>query len=174
MAGPSDLFDFAAEWLTTCADAVATTVGGAIDRSYVSPGPPAWDCCPQLTVHVGGPSEGDTAPLAPPLQPGHRTRQVGIVPLVPLTATVIRCVPITDGNTPPTAAVLEAAAQEVDEDVWAIWAMTRQRFEEGTLFPSPSGSRELIFQPALVSAPEGGCAGWQIPVQVAIGGYRPE
>lgn len=95
------------------------------------------------------------------------------MPLVPLTATVIRCVPVTDGKF-PTVAVLEAKAQEIDEDVWAIWAFSRQRFEEGTLFPSPSGSRELFFQPALVSSPEGGCAGWQIPVQVAIGGYRPE
>lgn len=175
MAGPSDLFDLAAEWLEVCRAAVATTAGGAIERAFVSPGAPAWDCCPQLTVHVGGPAEGDTAPLSPPLQPGHRTQQVGIVPLVPLTATVIRCVPISDaqGN-PPIPSLLEASAQEIDEDIWAIWAHTRSAFHDGDLFASPSGSRELVFDPAFSDAPEGGCAGWQIPLRVAVGGYRPD
>src|SRR4051812_1224440 len=97
-AGPNDLQALAAEWLAACTAALATTDEGAIDRSFVSPGVPAFDCCPQLTVHVGGPAEGATAPLAPPLQPGHRT-SIGVVPLVPLTATVIRCIPgMTDSG----------------------------------------------------------------------------
>lgn len=174
MAGPSDLFDLAAEWLEVCKAAVATTAGGAIERAFVSPGAPAWDCCPQLTVHVGGPAEGDTAPLSPPLQPGHRTQQVAVVPVIPLTATVIRCVPGPDASgNPPGVALLEAAAQAIDEDVWAIWAHTRFRFHDKTLFASPS-SRELVFDPAFSEAPEGGCAGWQIPLRVAVGGYDPD
>lgn len=170
MAGPNDLFDLAAEWLAVCEEAVATTVGGAIERAFVSPGPPAWDCCPQLTVHVGGPAEGDTAPLSPPLQPGHRTRQTAIVPLVPLTASVIRCVP---SGEVPAELDLEAAAQAMSADVWAIWAHSRDAFGDGSLFPSSSGSRELIFDAAQVQAPSGGCAGWTIPVRVAVGGYTP-
>lgn len=170
MAGPSDLHDLAVEWLNVCEDAVATTSGGAIERAFVAPGPPAWDCCPQLTVHVGGPSEGDTAPLSPPLQPGHRTRQVAAVPLIALTATVIRCVP---SDELPPEVDLEAAAQAMNEDVWAIWAHTRSRVADGSLFSSPSGSREVNFESALVQAPAGGCAGWSIPIRVAIGGYVP-
>lgn len=174
MAGSSDLYDLAVEWLAVCVTAVADTEGGDIERAFVSPGPPAWDCCPQLTVHVGGPSEGDTAPLSPALQPGHRTQQTGLVPLLPLTATVIRCVPtFEEGGELPSPAEQQVAAREIAEDVWSIWAHTRKAFAEGTLFPSLSGSRELIFDSALTQAPAGGCAGWQIPIRVAIGGYRP-
>src|SRR5665811_316733 len=93
MGAATDLFDLAKEYLQACEAAVATTPGGPIARSFVSPGLPAWDCCPQLSVHVGGPVIGDTMPLAPPLQPGHRFEDTGTVNLVALTATVLRCSP---------------------------------------------------------------------------------
>src|SRR6266705_1969139 len=92
MSGPNDLFDICSEWLAACEAAVAPTEGGPIPRSFVSPGPPAWDCCPQLTVH-GGYAIADTLPLIPVLGPGHRSTDQGGVVLVPLVATVLRCVP---------------------------------------------------------------------------------
>lgn len=175
MSGPSDLFDLCAEYLEACKAGVASTPGGAIDRAYVAPGPPAWDCCPQLTVHAGGPQEADTLPLQPPLGPGERPDVQGSVHLVNMTATVLRCVPEPEdqGQTVilPSAAALQAAAENTLADVWAIWATVRGLFRAGVLFASDAGRRELFFDPAVPVRPAGGCAGWELQIRVALGGY---
>ncbi len=171
---PADLYAVAAELLAGCSDAVATTVGGPIDRAFVSPGLPALDCCPQLTVHVGAAAEGDTEPLSPPLQPGHRTPG-NLVPLVQLCATVVRCSPVwNDGSdSPPAPSAIEAAAVETTQDLWAIWNVLRQQHRAGTLFTAPAGpgSREFFFDPVFPINAAGGCAGWFIPFRVSLGGY---
>lgn len=171
----SDLYDLCDEYLSACAAAVATTPGGAIDRAFVSPGPPAWDCCPQLSVHAGGPAEGDTAPLSPPLQPGHRPK-VGIVNVVAMTATVLRCVPTVDeGGRFPSPLAIDAAAQETIADVWAIWNHLLTAKRSGALFPGIDGDpdqREMFLDPAVALNSAGGCAGWQIQIRVQLWGYQ--
>ena len=166
-----DAFDAALELLNACQAALATTPGGAIDRAYVSPGLPAFDCCPQITVHAGGTGEGDTAPLAPPLSPGHRANVQGTVPMLQLTVTVIRCSPVWEENAkqPPSPAALQAAAEVTYNDVWAIWSLLRDAKRAETLF-APA-SREFFFDPAFPVLTSGGCAGWQLPFRVALGGY---
>lgn len=172
--GVGDLYTLCAELLAACEEAIAAAPGGPIGRSFVAPGPPAWDCCPQLTVHAGGPAEGDTAPLDPPLQPGHRHADAGAVNLVQMTATVIRCVPTVEalGVFPPAAA-MDAAAQQTLGDVWAIWNHLRSRYRARTIFTRPDGERrEVFFDPAAALNPAGGCAGWEIPVRVQMDGYQ--
>lgn len=169
---PTDAFDLCAEYLAACEAAVATAPGGTILRAYVSPGPPPFDCAPQLTVHAGGPAESDTAPLSPPLVIGERTRLQGAVFQMLMTATVIRCAPVIDDNgILPTTTEMEAAAVETISDVWAIWNFCRTEIRDGTLFASPSGRREVFFDPAIPVPIEGGTAGWSIPVRVQLDGY---
>jgi hypothetical protein len=172
----TDLYDLCDEYLTACVAAVATAPGGEIDRFFVSPGPPAWDCCPQLTVHAGGPAEGDTAPLNPPLQPGHRA-EVGIVNLVAMTATVIRCVPTFDEQTGrfPDAASIDAAAQATLGDCWAIWNHLLTLKRAGGIFAGLDGDareREMFLDPAVALNTSGGCAGWQLQIRVQLWGYQ--
>jgi hypothetical protein len=79
VSGPADIFDLCAEWLAALEDAVATTHGGAIDRAFVTNSLPAFDCCPQLTVHPGSLVYGETQPVSPPLQLGQRgTKQPAV------------------------------------------------------------------------------------------------
>jgi len=170
MAGPTDLFNLAAEWLAVCTAAVASAPGGPISYSFVSPGSPPLDC-PMIVVWAGGPVEAATQPLTPPLSPGFRADKYDSYDLVNLLCCVVRCSPVGDdrGNA-PSAAEYEAAAQATMGDVWAIWNWTRQRKREGALFPS-THDRELFLEPAYPLPIQGGLAGWQIPIRVQLDGY---
>lgn len=176
MSGPSDLFDLCVEYLDAAAAGVATTDAGALNRVYVSPGVPAFDC-EQLTVHAGGPAEGDTLPLQPPVQPGFRDLGVGSLHLINLTATVVRCIANPQGKQPviPTAAQLHASAKKVNDDVWAIWNYVRAKHRAGQIFTRPDGQgRPLIFDPAVAVATSGGFAGFQVQIRVQLDGYAPD
>jgi hypothetical protein len=171
---PRDLYDLCSEYLNACGLAVETTVGGKIDRAFVSSGPPVIDCIPQLSVHPGAASEAETAPLSPPLQPGHRDRGAGVVHLVSMTCVVVRCAAaMGESGDPPSLADLETAGRETSEDIWAIWNWLRASHRAGTLFTSPSGSREMFLDPAFPLPPGGQATGWQVPIRVALGGYTP-
>lgn len=176
MAGSGDLYALCRETLNAANAALATDApGGAIARAYVSPGPPVYDCCPQITVHAGGTSEATTAPLSPPLSSGHRAEAQGSLYLISLVITVLRCVPVVTqtGQTAklPSANSIEAAAVETLGDIWAIWHGMRRAYQAGALFVSPSGKREFFFEAAFPINTQGGCAGWQIPFRVQLSGY---
>lgn len=168
----TDLYALASELLSAAEGILVGTPGGAISRSFVSPGLPSLDCCPQLTVHAGGPAEADTSPVTTPLDPGHRTSNFELLNLVQLTITVVRCAPAPE-TAIPTAAELDAVSSETYADLWALWNELRQMHRAGTLFDAPAGpgSRELFFDPAYPLNPQGGCAGWQLPIRVELGGY---
>lgn len=177
MAGAAtDLFDLAQELLDAAAEGVALSPAGPIGYKAVSPGPPAYDCVPSLFVHAGGPVFGDTYPLQPSLQPMHRIGVQGLVDLVQLTITVLRCIPVTeqDGQTIslPQPAAITNAARETYGDLWAIWNHLITKYRAGDLFPSPSSNREFIFDPALPVRQQGGAGGWEISIRVQLGGYR--
>lgn len=166
----TSLFDLAAEWLTVLEAAVATTPGGAIARAFVSAGPPAFDCCPQLTVHSVGGAEGPTSPAGAIVE-GQRPR-LPTLHLVGLEATVVRCVDVLgEDGTLPTALSLETTANQTMSDLWAILNFTRRRIQDGTLFASASGKREVYIDPQAVVNTSGGCAGWIVPIRVTLGGY---
>lgn len=178
MSGAIDLHALCVELLNACDAAVAASPGGIIDRAYVSPGPPPWDCS-SLVVYAGGPQPGNTLPLMPPMQPMHRIDRVGTVNLVSLTVIVIRCcVPIV-GEDQTSAIVdpleIQAVAAQTNGDVWAIWNHLASLKRAGQLFAwsdrAGHQTREMEFGPAVALATSGGCAGWQIEVRVQLSGY---
>lgn len=167
----SSVYDLAAELLAAANTALATTAEGAITRAFVSPGIPALDCCPQLTVHAT--QIGEAGQLGQsPLGGGHHP-QTQWVPLIGLMVTVVRCSPTTtDGGKVPTATALDDAAARVDADAWAIWNEFWARFRDGTLMVGTCKVKYI--DPALPLTPQGGCAGWTIPVRVEQDAYDPE
>jgi hypothetical protein len=178
VSGPSDLYDLCSDYLAACEQAVATTDGGAIARSFVSPGPAAIDCPDQLAVWSGGPLEADTAPLSPPLQLGRRAspgESGHAVHLVNLTCLVTRCAPtVKSGGEMPNPAELEAAGKQHLQDVWAIWNVVRALYRAGAVFTRDDGiQRELFFDGAIPLLPQGTAMGWQVPIRVQIDGYHP-
>lgn len=168
--GPGDLQALAQEYLDACVTALSDTPLGAPDRSFVSPGPPSWDCCPQLSVHVGGPVVADTLPLQPTLAPSHRVARGIEVNVVLLTATILRCDPtLDDEGSFPDAAELTATAAQTNADLWAIWQYVKAAKRENILWGPKE--REFGFEPAIPQKQEGGCCGWEIPVRVMLPGY---
>lgn len=178
MSGVGDLFTLAEEYLAACEQAVATSPGGAIARSYIAPGPPSVNCPPELTVYVVSPAEADTRPLAPPLASGQRAgmAETGSVHLVRLAAQITRCVPsLNDDGSFPDIAAEEAAAVETIGDVWAVVNYVRALYRARLIFTDPDDQqREVWWEPAVPLAPSGGAAGWVIPVRVRLDGYGPE
>lgn len=169
----ADLQALAVEYLDVCVIALDAGVpGGAPARRFVANGPPVWDCCPQLTVHVGGPAVAETAVTRGALGAGHRVTTTGFVNMVSLTATVLRCAPVLDGNALPSPDSLQDAAATMNADLWAIWNTVSTRKRADLLFAPRE--RELMMDPASALNQQGGCCGWQIPIRVQLDGYRPE
>jgi hypothetical protein len=174
VSGVSALQETAKEYLAAVQAALATTANPILDRAFVSPGVPSWDCG-QIAVYVGTAVEADTAPLMPPLQPMRRVDQGRMLNLVTFTAVVIRCcVPVPTGEGPnllfPSAAAMQEVSDQTNADLWAIWNHLAQMKRAGLLFPPER--REFTFDPAVPTAIAGGCAGWQIQVRVELGGYK--
>lgn len=170
-AGSGDLHDLCLELLDCCALALEDTPAGPPGRQIVSTGPPPWDC-EQLTVFTGGPAVGDTYPLQPALSPGHRAANQGMVNLIVLVVTVIRCVPVIDeyGGL-PSADEITAAAAQTNADLWAIWNHVARRKRDATLFAPKE--REMFMDPAVTLTTNGGFGGWNIQLRVELDGYRP-
>lgn len=165
------LYETCLELLEACDDAIGLAGLPPMTRQYVSPGAPPWDCPDQLTVHAGGPSQANTAPLSPPLAPGHRVQIDSAMNIVQLTVTALRCSPAdSDGNPIPDVAALDVAAQQSLGDVWAIWNHLYTVKRSLALWPPKE--REMFFDPAVPLPILGGICGWQIPVRVQLGGYR--
>jgi hypothetical protein len=150
--------------------AMDATLKGAPERRYVSPGTPALDCCDQLTVHIASLEEAPTEPLG--LGAGRRA-SLGRVNHAVLTLTLTRCVPTgTHGKTtytPPTDLELNAAAEQIDADGWALWNHLYNRIRAGLLFSLCDG---VFWLGARSLGPEGGCAGWVFGFRVVLDGYE--
>lgn len=170
--GPGDLFATSEELFNVSVAALNTTSYGAPDCRYISPGPPAWDTCPCLVVHSTGPAVADTFPLQPMLAPGHRAQNQSLVILVAFQVTILRCAPtIGDDGSLPSPSAITAVAQNVQSDLWAIWNGILRAKRNGTLFQPDQ--REMFMDPAVAVIQQGGCAGWQIGLRVALEGYTP-
>lgn len=169
--GATDLYQLAGEYLFAVRDALNTTVKQAPSRGFVSPGAPAWDCCDQLTVHVVSPQLAPTSPGVGALSDQRRFNLGDYVNYITLTATILRCVPTLDddGNL-PTVTAMDAAAQTILSDLWAVWNVLSQAKAAGTLFAGRC--REMTFTPAVSQNPQGGCGGWEISAIVQLDSYR--
>lgn len=172
--GSDDLYALSVEYLTACLTALADTPAGPPSRYYISPGPPAWDCCDQLTVHTTGPATADTFPLQPMLAPGHRAQNQGKVNLIGVVATILRCAPMLgEDGTLPDPIAFNTCSRQTCADMWAIWNHVSRAVRAKTLFTSTSDQREVFFDPAVAQIQQGGCAGWGIGIRVALDGYVP-
>lgn len=180
MAGvdASDLHALAVELLEAATVALETLpalgFAGAPERSFVTPGEPAFDlagsgCCDQLTVQMISLDEAPTFPDG--LAAGRRT-STGRINHVTLGVTIVRCIPVGSGTasyTPPTPDELEVASQQIHADGWALWNHLYNRVRAGVLF---SLCREVFWLGGRVLGPEGGCAGWSFGFRVALDGYE--
>ena len=168
--GPEYLFGLAEEFLDACIQALDTIpmfapgLGGAPERSYVAPGLPALDCCPQLTVDVRGvQEEGPSGPGS-----GQRARYGARKTQVALVATIVRCVPEEPITTDVLQAQAEAAAEQIHADGWALWNYLWNLIRSGELFTLCDDSRPELRQ----LAHSGGCAGWTFSMRVEQEGYE--
>lgn len=169
--GSGDLHDLCLEYLDACALALEDTPAGPPGRQAVSTGPPPLDC-EQLIVYTAGPAVADTSPLQPALAPGHRAANQGMVNLVFLVASVIRCVPgIDDYANFPSGDEITAAALQTNADLWAIWNHIARRKRDATLFAPKE--REMFMDPAVTIAQGGGFGGWIVQIRVQLDGYIP-
>lgn len=173
MAGLTTLTEYAQEILEVAEQAVATTTGGAISRSFVSTNRPALDCCPQLTVDLRQFNVEQTSPTTPAPATGQRAR-VHLVYVAGYTITVVRCSSIADvdQNGLPNITRIAEVAQWTTEDLWAIWNALRQSWVAGDGFLD-GNCKDLYLDPPNPISQEGGCVGWEITVRVWVDGYDP-
>ena len=160
-------FVYAGQLLDVANAAIGDTIGGPIDRVYVSPGRPAFDC-EQLTVHLE--SFGDFIARRCRRRVPGRTHIIGKVNMVGFVVTIVRdCVPTMDdrGN-PPSPDDIEAAAEEIAQDVWAVWTGVYNAKREDSLF----GGRcdYLFYDGADVLETEGTFAAWELRFRAEIAG----
>jgi hypothetical protein len=170
------LFAVATELLAKSAAILAGTPAGAPANQYVAHGPPAYDCPESLIVNTGALSyggfrrSGETSYTEDP--------KMHVVPIAPLTVTVLRCVnrqAMPSGGlaiTPASLAAIQADAQIVYRDGWSLFCGLRKAYRDGTLF-SGFPCRFYDMSDALPVAPEGGALGWTLDVVVQLDGFDP-
>lgn len=171
MAGASDLYDAAEALLTAAATAVEASGQSAPEGRYVSAGPPVFDCCDLMTVHVQ--LHDDVAMREAGNQGLPQMRPA--VPMTVFVVTTLRCYPIVTGGVAirvPDAAKLDAASRVIYLDGWSLWNGLRTLIRQDRLFPGrPCRS---VGTGSLAPAPtQGGCGGWTLPVMVEIDGWAP-
>lgn len=179
MAGTNalDHFELAQELLDACESALDTLpalgLDGIPDRSFVSPGEPAADCCPQLTVHGVSLTEAATEPTGQGGLATGRRASYSRLNHVALIVTLFRCVPVPDTGLatfrPPEVTALEEAARQIYADGWAIWNHTFNLIRAGLLF---SLCREVFTDGGRMLPQQGGCGGWVFQWRVALDGYE--
>lgn len=177
MPGPGDLDALAHDVLDACVACLDTIpieipgLAGAPARTLVTPGIPVWDCCDQLAVHVAGVRDQSTRPQSP-VGVTARRHVYGRLTLAEIQATVTRCVPTGDvvGTVyePPTEASLEAAAEQIHADGWALYNGIYNRIAQGILSDRCS---EVAWDGLQTAAPAGGCGGWTFVLRFQLGGY---
>jgi hypothetical protein len=176
-SGPTDLYLLATDLLEAAVaslDEISTfdvSLAGAPERRYVAPEEPAWDCCEQLVVYAPGLMDQLTSPLTPTPVIGTRHR-VAHIPLTRLAVQVGRCVPqgkLNGGTwTPPTAEAIDASAQQVMADGWALYNGIYNRLYQGLLSDRCS---EVEWNGVAPFSPNDDCAGWIMSFRFQLDGY---
>lgn len=169
--GPEDLHDLLQEFLDACVEALDTIptfdpgLGGAPDRSYISPGQSADDCCPdQLTVWAQAVGES-------PNSPGSfrgRSATDGQINVVSLVARIVRCLSQNEGEA-PVVSDAEADAAQINADGWALWNHLYNMVRADQLFMLCG---EVFWDGLRSIVPSGGCGGWNLLLRVELDGYE--
>lgn len=162
------LTGYAQELLTLASAAVADTVGGEIDRTFLSPPGPPFDC-EQISVEVISLGEAPTA-VTTSIGAGRRNL-TGALNLVGFRVMVIRdCIPgLDDEGNFPGEGELTAAATTLHEDLFAVWTRVRTAQREGDLFGGKCD--HLFYDGASAIETQGSMAGYQIDFRAEIAGF---
>jgi hypothetical protein len=179
--GPDDLHLFATDLLQAASDSLdeiptllpGEGLTGAPARQFISPGPPVWDCCEMLVVHVESLPIGFTRPTSPIGASGMKQAYGAWILQAVLTVTVGRCVPegttsVKGKYTPPSPAALTAAARQIDADGWALQNGIANRKYQGILSEVCSA---MVWETFSSVDPMGGCGGWTATFRANIDGY---
>lgn len=176
MPDATDLHSFAEELLAASVEALDTIplaspgLAGAPERTYVSPGRPAFDnCCDQggqLTVNYALVTPRQTVNVVA----GTVGRVAAMIPLVQFNITIVRCIPTASGawGEAPTAQALDDAAAQTDADAWALWNHLYNLVLADQLL---SMCQEVFFDGLRALDPSGGCGGSVMAIRAQVDGY---
>lgn len=140
----------------------APGLSGAPERTFVSSGTPALDCCNQLSVNASTIREGQTGTGG--LQAGQRHRYNGRINLVGVQVYITRCLSTT--NDIPTPTEQQNLAEQTNADGWALW---NYMFRQADLVALCDG----LFMDAITPLnPSGGCSGWLLSMRLQLAGYE--
>jgi len=168
---PTDLQTLCVEVLAASEEALDTIPGfapgleGAPERTFVSAGQPALDCCNQLTVNSATIREAPTQPGG--LGAGTRHRQDFRVNHVGVSVWITRCLSVQEAI--PSAAAQQALAEQVNADGWALWNHLWNLARSGDLV---SICQEVFFDALTPLQPSGGCSGWVLALRFQLAGYE--
>lgn len=164
------LGQYAQEVLDVSEDSLDGTLGGIPDRIFRSPADPAFDCCPeqsQLSVHVERLYEEALEPSGNGDGQALRANLGSVIKAI-YTIVVVRCAPMMDSNgNPPSPAEIDAVAEVVEMDGWALWNGLRHAYLNGLIFEHCSG---VTFDDGVPINEQGGCVGWLFTIRAMIPG----
>lgn len=137
------------------------------DRVYVSHGEPAvdvcLDCTGQLSVHVDRVESRplNTSPGAPA-----KVQTCALMPVAVYVVQLWRCVPIPDDRgAPPRPDELTASARALARDGWALLTHLIDERAAGAL---GDACDSISFDDLVALGPDGGAAGWALPISAAV------
>lgn len=128
-----------------------------VKLAYVSPGQPAWDCCPLVAVHAQ--TIGKDSILSTQTQGRFSWRNI-----VRVNADAVLCVTTNTDE----VSVGGSGAQHAEMG-WRLWCALTHALDNGTLLPPKC--RSVGVAPAVVLQPAGGCAGWRVAIDFELSGY---
>jgi hypothetical protein len=159
----------ATELLDAAEAALDLTAAGAPARVFVSEGPPSFDCtADQLTVHAAFLGEFPTFAGLAVFDEGFRghTRPAVIGPT--LIVTSLRCVAMPGpAGQPPSVTAIQASAQVLLEDAWALW----NHITEARVLGDIGELCKAVFRDGGVPiVNQGGVGGWQFTYRLEMNG----
>ena len=155
------------QFLDVCETALASTIAGTPDLSYVYPVEPVIDCCPALIVFLSALTEESTSPFTPTAAMGMRAA-FGRLNLVTLNAWILRCAPRANADGSIDVTEIESVAEQVQQDAWALWNGIYHAVRDGTFEDTCS---DVHFGPSRPIREQGGCLGWAFTIRAELGGF---
>ena len=171
MADATDLQSLCLVVLSAAETALDTIPGfapaleGAPERTFISAGTPALDCCDQLAVAAMAVREAATQPGG--LGAGTRHKQNFRINLVGVSIWISRC--LDTGVIPPPAVSLTALAEQTNADGWALWNGLWNEARSGDLVTLCD---EIFFDSMTALQPSGQCSGWLLQLRIQLAGYN--
>ena len=170
---PTDLQTLLDDVLAAAVFALDTIPGfapgleGSPGRTFITVGQPALDCCNQLSVNAATTREAQTNPLG--LGAGTRHRLGFRKNLVGIQVWITRCLETQDAI--PSIAQVQALAEQVNADGWALWNTLWNVNRGGSSDPVVSLCDEWYMDAMIPLQPSGGCSGWQLSIRAELAGY---